>query len=63
MGGLNVTSYADIMKGGNDGAVISPGDAEGSLLVKKMEGGHSKVFSDTDLATIKDWINAGAPEK
>ncbi len=63
LGGLNVTTYADIMKGGTDGAVISPGDAEGSLLVKKMEGGHSKVFSDTDLAMIKDWINAGAPEK
>jgi len=63
MGGLNVTSYADIMKGGSDGAVITPGDAEGSLLVKKMEGGHSKVFSDANLATIKDWINAGAPEK
>ena len=63
MGGLNVTTYADLMKGGNDGAVITPGDAEGSVVIQKMEGGHSKVFSDADLAAIKDWINAGAPEK
>ena len=62
MGGLNVTTYADLMKGGKDGAVITPGDAEGSPVIQKMEAGHSKVFSDADLAAIKDWINAGAPE-
>lgn len=63
MGGLNVTTYADLMKGGATGAVINPGDAEGSVLIQKMEGDHSKVFDENDLATIKDWINAGAPEK
>ncbi len=35
MGGLTVTSYADIMKGGSAGPVISPGDAEGSLVDKE----------------------------
>jgi len=63
MGGLNVTTYADLMKGGNGGVVIIPGDADGSALIKKMTDGHAKVFSDTDLETIKAWIQAGALEK
>lgn len=63
MGGLNVTTYADTMKGGKDGAIIVPGNADGSPLVAKMTAGHAKVFSDSDLKTIKDWIAAGAPEK
>ena len=61
--GLEVTTYAGLMKGGNSGAVIKAGDPDNSTLVKKMKAGHPKTFSDADLATVMAWIKADAPEK
>lgn len=64
MGGLSLSSYADIMKGGSKGVVIVPGDAAGSsLIVLQEQGGHPGNFSAEELEIIKTWINAGAPEK
>ena len=62
-GGLKLSNYADAMKGGTDGVVIKPGDPNGSLLVQKMSGAHSKTLSAGDLAQVIEWIKAGAPEK
>jgi len=62
-GGLKVDTYADLMKGGTDGAVIKPGDANGSLLVQKMTSSHPKTFSSSDLALVIAWIQTGALEK
>jgi cytochrome b subunit of formate dehydrogenase/mono/diheme cytochrome c family protein len=62
MGGLNVTTYADTMKGGTSGVLVKAGD-ENSPLVQKMKGAHAKVFSEADLAKIVAWIKAGALEK
>jgi formate dehydrogenase subunit gamma len=63
-GGLAVTSYADIMKGGKAGAAIVPGKPEGSLLLTKVsDGKHPGKFSDEQLKLVTDWILAGAPEK
>jgi cytochrome b subunit of formate dehydrogenase len=61
--GLNVTTYAGLMKGGNSGPAVIAGDPDNSLLIKKVKAGHPKVFSDADLATVMSWIKAGAPEK
>jgi cytochrome c len=69
-GGLSIATRAGLLKGGHDGAVIVPGDASKSLLVKliRHEGPaddpmpmppKSKI-SDADIATISQWINAGA---
>jgi Zn finger protein HypA/HybF involved in hydrogenase expression len=65
MQGLDITSYASLMKGSLNGAVIIPGDAEGSLLVQKQSGpqNHFGQFSPEELNKIKEWINAGALEK
>jgi formate dehydrogenase gamma subunit len=63
MGGLNVTTYANTMKGGTSGAMINAGSPDSSLLIKKMQSGHGKVFNDADLTSISAWIKAGAPEK
>jgi cytochrome b subunit of formate dehydrogenase/mono/diheme cytochrome c family protein len=64
MGGLNVTSFATLMKGGANGPVIVPKDAASSPLVKKMEaGGHSAQLSPEELAVLKAWIAAGATEQ
>jgi len=52
------------MAGGLDGAVILPGDADGSLLVQLVSTGsmprNASRLSDADQQTIRDWINAGA---
>ena len=62
--GLNLTTYADAMKGGNSGPAIIPGDAENSkLVVIQQAGGHPGQLSPEEIAQVIEWINAGAPEK
>jgi len=62
--GLNLTVYADAMKGGNSGAVIIPNDVANSLLVTKQQaGGHPGQLTPEEIQLVIDWINAGAPEK
>jgi nitrate/TMAO reductase-like tetraheme cytochrome c subunit len=60
--GLNFSTYADAMKGGDEGPVIKPGDSAGSLLVQIQTGQHFGTFSPDELDVIKKWIDAGAPE-
>jgi len=61
--GLNVTTYATLMKGSANGPVITAKDAAGSLLIKKVEGGsHPGQLSADELTVIKAWIDAGATE-
>jgi len=63
-GGLQLLTYANALKGGKDGAVIVPGDLDGSLLVKiQSTGNHFANLSAEELDNIKKWIEAGAPEK
>jgi hypothetical protein len=63
-GGLSLASFADALKGGTNGAVIIPGDANTSTIVKVMEaGGHPGQLTADELAALKAWILAGAPEK
>ncbi len=70
-GHLNIATRAGLLRGGMDGAVVVPGNAAGSLLVKliRHEGPandpmpmpprpHHKL-SDADIATITQWIQAG----
>jgi len=64
MGGLNLTTYADALKGGKNGVVIVAGDSANSKLVEKQSaGGHPGQLSEEELNQIKAWIDAGAPEK
>ena len=69
-GGLQLDTRDALMHGGKDGPVVVPGHPEQSLLVKliRHEGPASDPkptppkgkLSDTDIATITDWIRAGA---
>jgi cytochrome b subunit of formate dehydrogenase len=64
MAGLNLSTYADAMKGGQDGPVIVPGDAANSLIVQKQQaGGHPGQLTPEEIAQLVEWINAGATEK
>ena len=62
-GGLDLTSYAAAILGGKDGAVIIPGDAEGSLLVSVQAGKHFANLPPAELDIVRQWIEAGAPEQ
>jgi cytochrome b subunit of formate dehydrogenase/mono/diheme cytochrome c family protein len=64
-GGLNLTTYAEAMKGGASGVVFTPGDSAKSLMIVKFESGkHSyAALSPEELDKIKAWLDAGALEK
>ena len=69
-GGLSLQTHAGMMKGGHDGAVVVPGHPEQSLLIKliRHEGPANdpmpmppkSKLSDDDIATVEQWIKAGA---
>jgi cytochrome c len=69
-GGLQLDTREGLMHGGKDGAVIVPGHPEQSLLVAliRHEGPANdpkpmppkSKLSDADIATITEWIRAGA---
>jgi len=62
--GLNLSTYADAIKGGNSGQVIIPGDGANSLLVTKQQaGGHPGQLTPEEIEQLIEWINAGALEK
>lgn len=63
-GGLNMLTYADLMKGGSNGPVIVPGNAADSILFQiQSAGGHFANLAPEELEILKQWIEAGAPEK
>src|SRR5579863_6530818 len=65
--GLVMDSYEALMKGGTHGPSIVPHDANASRLVAMLEGGvmprmplDDDPLPASDIALIRDWINAGA---
>lgn len=63
-GGLDLSSYATAVTGGNRGAGIVPGDPAASVIVQIMEaGGHPGQLTAGDVALLTAWIEAGAPEE
>jgi cytochrome b subunit of formate dehydrogenase len=62
--GLSFASYADIMRGGNDGTVIVPGEIESSKIIAvQSSGNHQVQLTPEELDVLKAWILAGALEK
>ena len=62
--GLNLSTYADALKGGNSGLAIVPGfDANSLIVIKQQAGGHPGQLTPDELAMVIEWIKAGAPEK
>jgi cytochrome c len=70
-GGLSLNTRESMLKGGHDGAVLVPGDASKSLLVRliRHEGPANDPMpmppkkpkiSDQDIVTITAWVRAGA---
>lgn len=68
-GGLDVTTYAKLMEGGGSGAVVKPGDADGSRLyaliahkAQPVMPPKSDKLPDAMLNVVKQWIEQGALE-
>src|SRR5688572_6808069 len=72
-GKLVLESFNTLMKGGESGAVVTPGKGAESLLVKLIDGGierdgkkvimppgKRKKLTTEEIAAIKSWIDAGA---
>jgi cytochrome b subunit of formate dehydrogenase len=63
MAGLSFATYADALRGSQNGPVIVPGDAAGSrLVIVQSAGGHPGQLSAEELSRVKEWIDLGAPE-
>lgn len=67
-GGINLTSYDTIMKGGEEGPVVTAGDPDKSVIIMALKGQGGKrqmpprggPLPAADVKTIEDWIKAGA---
>jgi len=66
---MNLESYAGVMKGNDDGAVIAAGHPEKSLLYQLITTTGKKLMPPknplpkADIAKISTWIKAGAKNK
>lgn len=63
-GGLNLTSYDNFKKGGNNGIVFVAEDGKGSLVVKRIDGGGmpplGPPLNADQIQLFVDWIDEGA---
>ncbi len=66
-GGLRLLSRAGLLKGGDTGPAVVPGEPEKSLLVKliqhveKPKMPPKEKLPDRDIATLTRWVKIGAP--
>jgi WD40 repeat protein len=72
-GQLVLENIESLMKGGESGKALAPGDSAGSLLVKLLEGslvkdgkkrfmppGKRAKLASNEIAVVRGWIDAGA---
>ncbi len=66
--GLRLDTGDFVRKGGDDGAILTPGDSSGSRLIERLSGTDAgermppegSPLSNEEIARIVDWIDAGA---
>src|SRR2546428_704105 len=68
-GGLRMDSRESLLKGGQSGPAVIPGDPEASLLIQAVSYTHSRLkmplgkprLKDEEIADFKTWVKMGAP--
>jgi mono/diheme cytochrome c family protein len=66
-GGLDLTTRAGLLKGGDGGAVVVPGSAAKSRLLQMVTGPDAKMpkqgpkLTAAQVAALREWVEAGAP--
>jgi len=69
-GGLSVEYRESLLKGGDNGAAIVPGNPDASLLIKAVRYGdpdlqmppRGKKLSEEQIADLVTWVKMGAPD-
>ncbi len=69
-GNLSVEFRESLLKGGENGAAIVPGDPDKSLLIKAVRytdadlqmPPHDKKLPDDQIASLEEWVKMGAPD-
>jgi mono/diheme cytochrome c family protein len=69
MSKLNLSTREGMLKGGDHGVALVPGNAEESLIYKRITGqvkpamplAPVSALTNEEIAAVRDWINAGAP--
>ncbi len=68
-GGLRLDSAAAVLKGGDSGAVLVPGQPEKSLLIKVVSWSDPDLqmppknkLPDAEIAALTEWVKRGAPD-
>jgi hypothetical protein len=65
-GGLNLTSRRFLLRGGDNGPAIIPGNSAASLLVQMVTGAEPRMpkqgthLASKEIADIRNWIDRGA---
>jgi mono/diheme cytochrome c family protein len=67
-GGLRLNTFSEVLKGGDSGPIVLPGNPNESLLVQKLLGmsgqrmpaGGRPPLSEPQIEAIKTWIREGA---
>ncbi len=62
-GGLKLTTYADLLAGGDSGPVIVAGDPAASRLIQLQSTDHFSLLPTEILKVVEQWITDGAPEQ
>src|SRR3982750_2224064 len=67
--GLDLSTYSGAVTGGGSGKAFEPGDPDGSMIYKVISWSiepnmppKGDKIPEKDIATIRAWIAAGAPE-
>jgi hypothetical protein len=60
---LDLSTYSGAMLGGEDGAVIVPGDPDNSLLIRIQTSPHFRNVTPEEMILLEQWISAGALER
>jgi hypothetical protein len=63
LAGLDLSTFAGVMKGSANGVVIVPGNSASSKIILIQSKQHYANLSAEELVLIKQWIDANAPEK
>jgi len=68
-GGLGLENLDGLLAGGNSGPVVLPGDGDGSLLIRRLDGRKTprmptdaEPLLDAQIDAIKTWIDEGAQD-
>lgn len=65
-GKLDMSTYADLIKGGKQGNPVKPGDPAKSLLIEMISGKEPEMpekgdkLTDAQVQILSDWIKQGA---